>query len=124
MIFHLALAGSLGWASGLRLYLNVFMVCVLARYNVTHLPAILDILSNPGILIVAGVLSVIEFFDDKIPYVDSAWHSIQTFIRIPAGALMAMDAINTCGPVTVTINALLEGSLAGVTHAKKPAVAR
>jgi hypothetical protein len=59
MIFHLALAGSLGWASGLRLYLNVFMVCVLARYKVTLLPASLDILSNLGILIVAGVLSVI-----------------------------------------------------------------
>lgn len=119
MISNLALAGGLSWASGLRLYLTVFMVGALARYNIIHLPASLDILSNPIVLIVAGVLCVIEFLADKIPYVDSAWDSIQTFIRIPAGALLAMGAINTSDPVIATITALLGGSLAGATHATK-----
>ena len=119
MISNLALAGGLSWASGLRLYLTVFLVGALAKYNVIHLPASLDILSNPVVLVVAGVLCVIEFLADKIPYVDSAWDSIQTFIRIPAGALLAVGAINTSDPVIATITALLGGSLAGATHATK-----
>ncbi len=119
MISNLALAGGLSWASGLRLYLTLFIVGSLARYNVIHLPASLDILSHPFVLVVAGVLCVIEFLADKIPYVDSAWDSIQTFIRIPAGALLAMGAINTSDPVVATITALLGGSLAGATHATK-----
>ena len=62
---------------------------------------------------------LIEFLADKIPYVDSAWDSIQTFIRIPAGALLAMGAINTSDPMIATLAALLGGSLTGMTHATK-----
>ena len=65
------------------------------------------------------MLCVIEFLADKIPYVDSAWDGIQTFIRIPAGALLAMGAINSSDPMIATITALLGGSLAGATHATK-----
>ena len=119
LIQHLALAGGLSWASGLRLYLTVFAVGLLAKFGYVHLPASLDILSNPIILSVAGVLCIIEFLADKIPYVDSAWDSIQTFIRIPAGALLAMGAINSNDPMIATVTALLGGSLAGATHATK-----
>jgi Domain of unknown function (DUF4126) len=119
MIQQLALAGGLSWASGLRLYLTVFAVGLLSKFGYIHLPASLDILSNPYVLGVAGVLCVIEFLADKIPYVDSAWDGIQTFIRIPAGALLAMGAINSSDPMIATITALLGGSLAGATHATK-----
>ena len=119
MIQQLALAGGLSWASGLRLYLTVFAVGLLSKLGYVHLPASLDILSNPIVLSVAGVLCVIEFLADKIPYVDSAWDGIQTFIRIPAGALLAMGAINSSDPLIATITALLGGSLAGATHATK-----
>ena len=119
MIQNLALAGGLSWASGLRLYLTVFAVGLLAKFGYINLPATLDILSNPYVLGVAGVLALIEFLADKIPYVDSAWDSIQTFIRIPAGALLAMGAINSADPMIATISALLGGSLAGATHATK-----
>ena len=119
LIQHLALAGGLSWASGLRLYLTVFAVGLLAKFGYVHLPASLDILSNPIILSVAGVLCIIEFLADKIPYVDSAWDAIQTFIRIPAGALLAMGAINSNDPMIATVTALLGGSLAGATHATK-----
>ena len=119
MISQLALAGGLSWASGLRLYLTVFVVGLLAKFGYVHLPASLDTLSNPIVLSVAGVLCVIEFLADKIPYVDSAWDSIQTFIRIPAGALLAMGAINSHDPMIATITALLGSSLAGATHATK-----
>ena len=81
LISNLALAGGLSWASGLRLYLTVFAVGLLAKFGYIPLPESLDILTNPIVLSVAGVLSVIEFLADKIPYVDSAWDSIQTFIR-------------------------------------------
>ena len=119
IIQNLALAGGLSWASGLRLYATVFIVGLLAKFNYVHLPATLDILSNPIVLSVAGVLCVIEFLADKILYVDSAWDGIQTFIRIPAGALLAMGAINSSDPAIATIAALLGGSLAGATHATK-----
>ncbi len=119
LIQNLALAGGLSWASGLRLYATVFIVGMLAKFHYVHLPATLDILSNPIVLSVAGVLCVIEFLADKIPYVDSAWDSIQTFIRIPAGALLAMGAINSHDPVVATVTALLGGTLAGATHATK-----
>ena len=119
LISHLALAGGLSWASGLRLYLTVFVVGLLAKFGYIPLPDSLNILTNTIVLSVAGGLSMIEFLADKIPYVDSAWDSIQTFIRIPAGALLAMGAINSSDPVVATISALLGGTLAGATHATK-----
>lgn len=119
LISNLALAGGLSWASGLRLYATVFIVGILAKLGYIDLPAALDILSNSIILSVAGVLTVIEFLADKIPYVDSTWDSIQTFIRIPAGALLAMGAISSSDPVVALVAALLGGTLAGATHATK-----
>ncbi|NOS97991.1 MAG: DUF4126 domain-containing protein [Methylotenera sp.] len=119
LISNLALAGGLSWASGLRLYITVFAVGMMNKFGYIRLPATLDILSNPIVLGVAGLLAVVEFLADKIPYVDTAWDGIQTFIRIPAGALLAMGAINTADPAIATIAALLGGSLAGATHATK-----
>ncbi len=119
LISNLALAGGLSWASGLRLYLTVFAVGLLAKFGYIDLPAALDILSNPVVIGVSGILAAVEFLADKIPYVDSAWDSIQTFVRIPAGALLAMGAINSSDPMIATITALLGGSLAGATHATK-----
>lgn len=119
LISNLALAGGLSWASGLRLYLTVFAVGLLAKFGYIDLPAALNILSNPVVIGVSGILAMVEFLADKIPYVDSAWDSIQTFIRIPAGALLAMGAMNSSDPMITTIAALLGGSLAGATHATK-----
>ena len=119
IIHNLALAGDLSWTSGLRLYATVFIVGLLAKFNYVHLPATLNILSNSVVLSVAGVLCVIEFLADKFLYVDSVWDGIQTFIRIPAGALLAMGAINTGDTAIATITALLGGGLAGATHTTK-----
>jgi hypothetical protein len=119
IIQQLALAGGLSWASGLRLYLTVFAVGLLAKFGYIDLPAALNILSNPVVIGVSGVLMTVEFLADKIPYVDSAWDSIQTFIRIPAGALLAMGAINSADPLIAMLAALLGGSLTGMTHATK-----
>ncbi len=118
-VSSLALASSLSWASGLRLYATVCIIGLLAKFNYIHLPKSWDILSDPIVISVAGILMIIEFLADKIPYFDSAWDSIQTFIRIPAGALLAMGAINSNDPMIATIAALLGGSLTGLTHATK-----
>ncbi len=118
-ISTLALAGGLSWASGLRLYLTVFAVGMMAKFGVVHLPEALGILTHPWVIAASGLLSVIEFLADKVPYIDSAWDSIHTFIRIPAGALLAMGAMNTGDPAIATIAGLLGGSLAGATHMTK-----
>jgi len=118
-ISNLALAGGLSWASGLRLYATVFTVGILAKFGYIHIPESLSILSNPVVIGVSGMLMVVEFLADKIPYIDSAWDSIQTFIRIPAGALLAMGAMNSADPMIATLAALLGGSLTGMTHATK-----
>jgi hypothetical protein len=118
-ISSIALASGLSWASGIRLYATVFTVGMLAKFGYIDLPAALNILSNPVVIGVSGILMTIEFLADKIPYIDSAWDSIQTFIRIPAGALLAMGAINSADPMIATIAALLGGSLTGMTHATK-----
>lgn len=118
-ISSFALASGLSWASGIRLYATVFIVGLLAKYQWISIPASLEILSNPIVLGVAGFLTIIEFLADKIPYIDSAWDSIQTFIRIPAGALLAMAAINSSDPLIATLSALLGGSLTSMTHATK-----
>jgi hypothetical protein len=118
-ITSFALASGLSWASGLRLYLTVFIIGLLSKYSYIHLPESLHILSNPVVIGVAGLFAVIEFLADKIPYVDSAWDSIQTFVRVPAGALLAMGAINSIDPVIASVAALLGGSLTAMTHATK-----
>ncbi len=118
-ISTLALASGLSWASGLRLYLTVFAVGMMAKFGVITLPDSLAILTHPDVIAASGLLSVIEFLADKIPYIDSVWDSIHTFIRIPAGALLAMGAMNTSDPAIVAIAGLLGGSLAGATHITK-----
>lgn len=118
-ISSIALASGLSWASGFRLYATVFIVGMLAKFHFIALPDSLDILSNPIVIGITGILMVIEFLADKFPYIDSTWDSFQAFIRIPAGALLAMGAINSSDPMIATLAALLGGSLTGVTHATK-----
>lgn len=114
-VSNLALTSEHGWARGLRLYGTVFIIGLLTKFVFILLSAMFDIISKRMVLSVAGALCVIEFLADKISYVDIAWDSIQTFIRIPAGALLSMGAINT-RESTIASNAdLLEGSLAEAT---------
>lgn len=84
-----ALAAGLGWAAGLRLYALVFALGVLARFSVLVLPSGLQVLAHPLVIGVAGLMLVIEFFADKLPWLDSIWDAAHTFIRIPAGAALA-----------------------------------
>lgn len=120
MLDALSLGAGLSWASGLRLYLTVFVVGLLARLNVVHLPESLSALASPWVLGTAAMFAVIEFFADRIPAFDSLWDAIHTFIRIPAGALLAAGALGGhADPALMTLAALAGGTLAGSAHLTK-----
>jgi hypothetical protein len=118
-VSSIALASGLSWASGFRLYATIFAVGILSKFEVVTLPDSLDILSNPILIGISGFLMVVEFLADKFPYIDSVWDGLQAFIRIPAGALLAMGAINTSDPLIAALVAILGASLTGITHATK-----
>jgi hypothetical protein len=115
----LALAAALGWASGVRLYLAVFLVGAAGYMGWIDLPQGLRVLQHPGVLAAAGFMAFTEFFADKIPLVDTVWDTIHTLIRIPAGAALAAGALGADSQAMAWIAALLGGSLAATSHAAK-----
>ena len=119
MLDALSLGAGLSWASGLRLYLTVLIVGVLARMDIVHLPGSLQVLASPWVIGAAAVLAVAEFFADRIPAFDSLWDAVHTFIRIPAGALLAAGALGHADPTLMTVAALVGGTLAGSAHLTK-----
>ena len=115
----MALAAGLGWASGLRLYALIFTLGALDRFAGVTLPGDLSVLSNVWVLGISGLLLLTEFFADKIPWLDSVWDSIHTFIRIPAGAALAGMVMGDQGSAMQIATALLGGTLAAGTHFAK-----
>ena len=114
-----ALASGLAWASGMRLYLALFVAGWFSRMEWIALPPALQVLASPWVLIATGVLLVLEFMADKIPGFDSLWDAVHTFIRIPAGAILAAAALGHMDPAWTTIAALAGGSLAASAHFTK-----
>ena len=110
------------WASGL-LYLTVLIAGVLARFGWLHLPDTLAVLMSPWVIGAAAVLAVTEFLADKIPAFDSLWDAVHTFIRIPAGAVLAAGALGHADPTVLAV-AAAGGSLAGARTWRRPARAR
>lgn len=118
----LSLALGSAWTSGINLYATVTVLGILQKFNLTKLPGGLDVLDNWWIIGVAGFLYAVEFFADKIPYVDSVWDVIHTFIRVPAGAIMAYAATNQMDASVYTIAALFGGGFALSSHGTKAAL--
>jgi len=115
------------WASGLNLYATVLILGGLQYFGFVSLPPDLTVLSDPIVLVVAAVLYCVEFIADKVPGVDSVWDAVHTFIRIPAGALMAAGAVGGVemgiSPEIITIAALVTGgAVSGISHATKAGV--
>ncbi|KAB2921868.1 MAG: DUF4126 domain-containing protein [Dechloromonas sp.] len=119
MIQSIALSAGLAWASGLRLYLVVFLAGALAQGGYLQLPATLAVLQHPLVIGVAGVMAVAELVADKVPAFDSLWDSVQTFIRIPAGALLAAFALGEVDPAWMLAAGLLGGTITAGTHFAK-----
>lgn len=115
----LALSIGAAWASGLNLYATVFMLGLLANTGSAALPPDLQVLADPLVMIAAGSMYCVEFFADKVPGVDTGWDVLHTFIRIPAGAMLAAGAVADIGPAAEVAAALVGGSLAAGTHGTK-----
>ena len=116
---NIALAGGLAWASGIRLYATLFIAGMLGRLGYVTLPPGLEVLSHNWVLSVSGALMVGEFLADKIPVFDSVWDSIQTFIRIPVGTLLAWGVFKNAGMDQQVAAALLGGAVVTGTHLAK-----
>ncbi|MFC1510405.1 DUF4126 domain-containing protein [Candidatus Omnitrophota bacterium] len=113
----LLLGGS--WASGVNLYLTTAGLGIANRFGWVDLPGQMDSLSHPGIIAAALVLYAIEFFADKVPFVDSAWDSVHTFIRPLGGVAMGYLATTEMGPALQYPVALLTGTIALDSHLTK-----
>jgi hypothetical protein len=110
------------WTSGINLYATVAALGLLQHYGLARLPGGLHVLDNWLIISVALFLYVVEFVADKIPYVDTVWDAVHTFIRVPAGALMALAATANLHPTVQVLALLLGGGLALSTHGTKATV--
>jgi uncharacterized membrane protein HdeD (DUF308 family) len=115
----LSLVLGAGFSSGLNLYATVATLGLLQRFGVIHLPAQLQVLSHPLVLGIAGVLYLVEFLADKVPYIDSVWQAIHTFISPPAAALLAFSATASAPEAWRWGAALLAGSIALTSHGTK-----
>lgn len=107
------------WASGINLYATILTLGWLGSSGALDLPQELEIVQHPAVLTCAAILFVVEFFADKVPGLDSLWDSIQTFVRIPAGAVLAASAVGDVDPAISLAAALIGGSVAAATHAAK-----
>jgi hypothetical protein len=115
----LGLALGAGFSSGLNLYATIATLGLLERFGVIHLPPSLRGLSHSAVLGIAVVLYVLEFFADKIPYIDTAWDVIHTFIRPPAAAFLAFSAAGAAPAEWRWGAALLAGGVALTSHGTK-----
>lgn len=118
----LGVAMGSAWLSGINLYATAATLGLLQHFGLVHLPGELGVLGNWWVIGVAAVMYVVEFIADKIPAVDSAWDAIHTFIRVPAGAVMAAAAFSHADPVVRIIALLVGGGVALSSHGTKTAV--
>jgi hypothetical protein len=115
------LAALLAWASGVRLYLVMFLVGLGARLGYIELPSGLRVLEHTWVIGAAGVMLVMEFLVDKVPGLDSVWDFLHSFVRIPAGAFLAAGATSDQLPALTLAAGLIGGSITAGTHFAKSA---
>ncbi|MEO8486579.1 MAG: DUF4126 domain-containing protein [Betaproteobacteria bacterium] len=115
----IGLAAALGWASGVRLYAVLFIVGGAGALGWIPLPGNLSVLTHPYVLAASGFMFAVEFFADKVPGVDSIWDTVQTFVRIPAGAALAASVFGDGSAAAVFAAAILGGTLAASSHLAK-----
>lgn len=115
----LALSMGAAWASGINLYATLMMLGIMSASGNMVLPPELQILANPLVIGAATLMFIVEFVADKMPGVDTGWDAIHTFIRIPAGAMLAAGAVGDVNQAMTLSAAIVGGGLAGSTHALK-----
>ena len=107
------------WTAGINVYATVAVLGLAGKYEMIQLPPKLHILMEPVVIGVACVMYFIEFFADKVPYVDNGWDAIHTFIRIPAGAILAAGAVGDASPALELAAILAGGTVALASHGTK-----
>ncbi len=119
LIHTLALTMGVAWASGINLYAAVAVLGLAGNAGYVQLPDTLAIVQDPLVIIAACFMYCVEFFADKIPGVDSTWDALHTFIRIPAGAMLAAGAVGDVTPALAVAAGLVGGGITAATHATK-----
>jgi uncharacterized protein DUF4126 len=107
------------FAAGVNLYATVAILGLAARYGWVSLPSQFQVFNNDLVIGAAIVLYVIEFFADKIPYVDTLWDMLHTLIRPVGGALIALTTLGEASPTVEGLVALLGGTIAAGSHLTK-----
>jgi hypothetical protein len=118
----LGVAGSVSLLAGWRLYLSIFATGLAMRLEVVPLPEhlrSLEVLADPWVLSIAGIAALVEFFADKVMWLDSVWDAVHTFIRPLGGALLALAIIDPSDPATQVIAFLLGGGATLASHVSK-----
>ena len=121
LITTLGTAMGSAWLSGINLYATVVTLGILERFKLVKLPGGLDMLGNWWVIGLAGGMYLIEFIADKVPVVDSAWDAVHTFIRVPAGAILAATAFAEFDPAVKITAMILGGGIALGSHGTKAA---
>lgn len=119
LVTTIALTLGVSWASGINLYAALLMLGFAGHTGNLSLPPDLLVLQDPMVMVAAGLMYCVEFFADKTPGVDTGWDALHTFIRIPAGALLAAGAVGEVGAPMELAAAILGGGMAATTHATK-----
>src|ERR671910_630557 len=115
----LSLAMGTAWTSGINLYATVAALGLAGRFEMIQLPQTLEVLTHPIVIAVACIMYAIEFFADKIPYVDNGWDVLHTFIRVPAGAILAARSLGDMSPALELAALLAGGGIALAAHGAK-----
>lgn len=115
----IAMSMGVAWASGINLYAAILMLGIMGTTGNVELPAGLEVLSDPMVIGAAGLMYCVEFFADKVPGVDSGWDAIHTFVRVPAGAILAAGAVGDVSSAAGIAAAILGGGMALGTHSFK-----
>lgn len=119
LIATIALTMGTAWAAGINLYATIGVLGFLGLTGNIVLPEQLQILQNPLVVGAAALMYAIEFFADKTPGVDTGWDTIHTFIRIPAGVMLAAGAVGEVNPAVVIVAGILGGTVSATTHSLK-----
>ncbi len=119
LITTLALTMGVAWASGINLYATIGVLGILGVTGNIVLPEQLQVLQDPLVIGAAVIMYCIEFFADKTPGVDTGWDAIHSFIRIPAGVLLAAGAVGEVSPALVIAAGILGGTVTATSHMVK-----
>lgn len=115
----IAMSMGIAWASGINLYAAILMLGIMGATGNLELPAGLEVLSDPMVIAAAGFMYCVEFFADKVPGVDTGWDAMHTFVRVPAGAILAAGAVGDVSSAAGIAAGILGGGMALGTHSFK-----